>query len=120
MNKLLIHILTGVENPSRAVLGFLIAKTALEEGKEVTVFCAGEGVSCLHESTINEMQGVGLGKLSDYLSVLKKGGANLFASKMSANSRGITNQQLESLGFTPATPKMLVNIIFESDKVVVY
>ena len=60
------------------------------------------------------------GKLSDYLSVLKNGGANLLASKMSANSRGITNQQLESLGFTPATPKMLVNIIFESAKIVVY
>ena len=58
----------------------------------------------------NEMQGVGLGKLSDYLSVLKNGGAKLYASKMSANSRGIKNEQLESLGFTPATPKMLVSI----------
>ena len=120
MDKLLIHIITGVENPSRSVLGFLIAKTALEEGKDVTVFCAGEGVSCLHESTINEMQGVGLGKLSDYLSVLKNGGAKLYASKMSANSRGIKNEQLESLGFTPATPKILVNITFESDKILIY
>ncbi|MFL2767289.1 MAG: DsrE family protein [Dehalococcoidia bacterium] len=98
----------------------LLPKTALEEGKEVTVFCAGEGVSSLHASTINEMQGVGLGKLSDYLSILKHGGANLYASKMSANSRGIDNEQLESLGFTPATPKMLVNITFESDKILVY
>ena len=59
-------------------------------------------------------------KLSDYLSVLKNGGAKLYASKMSANSRGIKNEQLESLGFTPATPKMLVSITFESDKILIY
>ena len=89
MDKLLIHIITGVENPSRAVLGFLIAKTALEEGKEVTVFCAGEGVSSLHASTINEMQGVGLGKLSDYLSILKNGGCKIAAGNTISFNKGL-------------------------------
>ena len=67
MGKLLVHIITGVENPSRSVLGFLVAKTALEDGHEVSVFCAGDGVTSLHEITTNEMQGVGLGTLSDNL-----------------------------------------------------
>ena len=80
MNKLLVHIITGVENPSRSVLGFLVAKSAIEDGNEVTIFCAGDGVTSLHEITTNEMQGVGLGTLSDHLNVLKDKGAKLYAS----------------------------------------
>jgi len=120
MGKLLIHIITGVDNPSRAVLGFAVAKAALDDGHEVSVFCAGDGVTSLQEITINEMQGVGLGKLSDHLSALKNGGANLYASKMSAKARGINPEQLESLGFTPATPNKLVEICFDTDRTIVY
>ena len=47
MNKLLVHIITGVENPSRSVLGFLVAKSAIEDGNDVTIFCAG-AVSYTH------------------------------------------------------------------------
>ena len=44
-----------------------MAKTALEDGHEVSVFCAVDGVTSLHEITTNEMQGVGLGNyLSTY------------------------------------------------------
>tara|TARA_B110000116_G_scaffold258157_1_gene259015 strand:+ start:558 stop:920 length:363 start_codon:yes stop_codon:yes gene_type:complete len=120
MSKLLVHIITGVENPSRAVLGFAVAKAALHDGHDVTVFCAGDGVSSLHEITTTEMQGVGLGKLSDYLTTLKNEGASLYASKMSAKARGISPDQLESLGFKPATPNKLVELCFDNDRTLVY
>ena len=120
MGKLLVHIITGVENPSRSVLGFLVAKTALEDGHEVSVFCAGDGVTSLHEITTNEMQGVGLGTLSEHLSALKDGGATLYASGKSAKARGINPEQLESLGFTPATPNMLIDLCFDADRTIVY
>ena len=55
MDKLLVHIITGVENPSRSVLGFLVAKSAIEDGNDVTIFCAGDGVTSLHEITTSEM-----------------------------------------------------------------
>ena len=71
MGKLLVPIITGVENPSRSVLGFLVAKSAIEDGNEVTIFCAGDGVTSLHDITTKEMQGVGLGTLSDHLDELK-------------------------------------------------
>ena len=72
MGKLLVHIITGVENPSRSVLGFLVAKSAIVDGNVVSIFCAGDGVTSLHEITTKEMQGVGLGKLSDHLDELKE------------------------------------------------
>ena len=120
MNKLLVHIITGVENPSRSVLGFLVAKSAIEDGNDVTIFCAGDGVTSLHEITTSEMQGVGLGTLADHLVVLKEKGAKLYASGKSAQARGITKEQLEFLGFTPATPNKLVELTFEADRVLIY
>ena len=36
MGKLLVHIITGVENPSRSVLGFLVAKSAIDDGNAVS------------------------------------------------------------------------------------
>ena len=120
MGKLLVHIITGVENPTRAVLGFLVAKSAIDDGHDVTIFCAGDGVTSLHQITVTEMQGVGLGTLAEHLEVLKEKGANLYASGKSAQARGITKEQLESLGFTPATPNKLVELTFEADKVLIY
>ena len=94
MGKLLVHIITGVENPSRSVLGFLVAKSAIEDGNEVTIFCAGDGVTSLHEITTKEMQGVGLGTLSDHLEELKNKGANLYASGKSAQARAVSYTHL--------------------------
>ena len=38
MASLLIHITAGPNDPTRAALGFLVAKTAAEEGHEVNMF----------------------------------------------------------------------------------
>ncbi len=37
-SNILVHITKGPENPTRAALGFLADKTALEEGHTVTIF----------------------------------------------------------------------------------
>ena len=41
MAKLLIHLATGPENPTRGALALLVARTAAEEGHAVQVFIAG-------------------------------------------------------------------------------
>ena len=48
------------------------------------IFCAGDGVTSLNDITTKEMQGVGLGTLSDHLEELKQKGASLYASGKSA------------------------------------
>ena len=45
MSRLLVHIATGPENPTRAALGLLVAKTALAAGHDVDLFFAGDGVA---------------------------------------------------------------------------
>ena len=36
--KMLVHVTQGPENPTRAALAFLVAKTAIDEGDVVTLF----------------------------------------------------------------------------------
>ena len=42
MTRLLVHIATGPENPTRAALGLLVARTALAKGDDVDLFFAKE------------------------------------------------------------------------------
>ena len=58
--------------------------------------------------------------IRDSLSALKDGGAALYASRKSAKARGINPEQLESLGFTPATPNILIDLCFDADRTIVY
>jgi predicted peroxiredoxin len=37
MAKILVHITQGPEHPTRAALGFLVAKAALDEGHDVSL-----------------------------------------------------------------------------------
>jgi predicted peroxiredoxin len=52
MSSFLIHTATGPENPTRAALGLLVARTALEEGHEVAVFLPGDAVDLLRPARL--------------------------------------------------------------------
>ncbi len=52
--------------------------------------------------------------------MLKEKRAKLYASGKSAQASAISKEQLESLGFTPATPNKLVELTFEADRVLIY
>jgi len=44
MAKILVQLTIGPENPTRAALAFLVAKSAIEEGHSVSLFLAGDAV----------------------------------------------------------------------------
>jgi predicted peroxiredoxin len=54
MSKILVHVTCGPENPTKAALGFLVAKAAVEEGHEVSMFLAGDGVQLLGDSLLDK------------------------------------------------------------------
>jgi hypothetical protein len=49
MAKILVHVTHGPEHPTRAALGFMIARCAVEEGHTVSVFLAGDAVQLLRD-----------------------------------------------------------------------
>ena len=120
MGRLLVHIATGPENPTRAALGLLVARTARGAGHDVDVFIAGDGVALLRPETIDAGHGIGTGSFREHVDALVAGGATLYASGMSSKARGLTVDSLAGLPVTLAPPDKLVELTFAADRVLTY
>ena len=118
--KILVHITQGPENPTRAALGFLVAKTAIEEGHTVTLFLAGDAVKLLQDSVLNNLTGLGTGKLRDHYEVITKGNGKFYLSGNSSKARGITEADLKGKPVEFALPNVLVRLSVESDRMFTY
>lgn len=114
--RLLVHIATGPENPTRLALGLLVARTALAEGHAVDVFVAGDAVHVVRDDTRAAVQGIGTGSAAEHWQALRDGGARLYASGMSSKARGVAADD----GVEMAPPDVLVRLIAEADRVVSY
>jgi predicted peroxiredoxin len=120
MGRLLVHIATGPENPTRAALGLLVARTALAAGHTVDLFLAGDGVSVLRPETLDAGQGIGTGSLREHVDALVAGGATLYASGLSSKARGIGPDALGGVPVTMAPPDRLIELAFAADRVISY
>jgi uncharacterized protein len=86
--KILIHLTQGPENPTKAALAFLVARTAIEEGHTINMFLAGDAVQLIRDGVLESLIGLGTGKLKDHFDVIVKSGATIYLSGMSAQGRG--------------------------------
>ena len=118
--KLLIHITVGPENPTRAALGFLTARTAIEEGHSVTLFLAGDAVQLLRNNVLDNLAGLCTGKLREHYDAIVSKGGKFYLSGMSSKARGITQDDLKNKPAEFAMPDVLVRLSIESDKMFVY
>jgi predicted peroxiredoxin len=87
--NVLVHLATGPENPSRAALALLVARTAAEEGHTVQVFLAADAVQLVRPETAEAVQGVGTGSFSEHWDALVAAGVPIFISGMSSKARGV-------------------------------
>jgi predicted peroxiredoxin len=120
MPRLLVHIATGPENPTRAALALLVARSALSAGHDVDLFIAGDGVGILRPETLDAGQGIGTGGFREHIDALLAGGATIYASGMSSKARGLGPDGLGGLPVTMAPPDRLVELAFGADRVLVY
>jgi len=61
--KILVHLTHGPEHPTRAALAFFVARAALEEGHQATLFLAGDAVQLLRDAVLDALVGLGTGLL---------------------------------------------------------
>lgn len=120
MGHLLVHITSGPEDPSRATLGFLVARQAAEDGHRVSVFLGLEAVALLRESVMDSLTGFGTGSLRDHYQAAVESGARLYVSAMSSTVRGISEIHLEGKPAELILPTQLVELTFEADRVLCY
>jgi len=120
MATLLVHVTHGPESPTRAALGFLVARTALEEGHEVTLFLAGDAVQLLRDAVLDNLSGLGTGSLRDSYEAIVAGGGRFYLSGMSSKGRGVTDADLDGKPAELAPPARLVQLAVESDSTLTY
>jgi uncharacterized protein len=118
--KILIHITQGLENPTKAALGFLIAKTALEEGHTVNIFLAGDAVKLLQDTVLNTLTGLGTGKLREHYDAIVKNNGKFYLSGNSSKARNVTADDIKGKPAEFALPTVLLRLSLESDRQFTY
>ncbi len=120
MAKILVHATHGPENPTRVALAFLVAKSAVDEGHEVTMFLAGEAAQLLRDAVLDNLVGLGTGKLREHYDALVAGGARFYVSGMSGKARGVGESDLAGKPAEMAMPTVLVRLALENDRMFTY
>ncbi|MGH8946718.1 MAG: DsrE family protein [Acidimicrobiia bacterium] len=120
MGSLLVHITHGPEAQTRAALGFLVAKAGVEAGHEVTMFLAGDAAYLVKDEVVASLRGIGTGALEESLAAVVEAGIPIFVSGMSAQSRGVTDTDLNAKNASFAMPSKLVELTFSADRVLTY
>jgi uncharacterized protein len=116
MAKILVHITRGPEDPTRAALGFLVAKAAADDGHEVTLFLAADAVQLLREPVLDSLVGLGTGSLRESYDALVAAGATFYVSGMSSKARGFEPEGVAQA----AMPSKLIELALDHDRVLTY
>ncbi len=120
MASILVHITHGPEHPTRAALGFHVAKAAIEDGHSVTLFLAGDGVQLMRDGAIDNVKGLGTGNLRELYDVVAASGTKIYLSGMSSKARGLSEEELAGKNYQFATPSDLVRLAVEHDRMFAY
>lgn len=120
MSKILVQVTHGPEQPTRVALAFLVAKTAMEEGHSVSVFLAGDAVQLMREAVLDNLVGLGTGKLREHYDAIVAGGGRFYLSGMSSKARGVTDADLSGKPAEFAMPNVLVRLSLEHDRLFTY
>ncbi|MEN9789356.1 MAG: hypothetical protein RLZZ473_1420 [Pseudomonadota bacterium] len=118
--RFLLHVTNGPDDPTKAALAFLVARTALEEGHPVDVYLAGDAVSLLKDEVLASVTGLGTGKLADHYKVIVDKGGRFHLANNSSKARGLTEADLQGKPAAFANATGFVRLASQADKVLVY
>lgn len=119
-SRILVHLTSGPENPTRAALAFLVARTAVEQGHTVSMFLAGDAVQLLRDAALDHVAGLGTGKLREHFDIITKGGGRFYLSGMSSSARGITAAELQGKPAELSPPAILLKLALDHDRMFTY
>lgn len=120
MPSILVHVTSGPEAPTRAALAFAVARAALDEGHQVTLFLAGDAVQLLRTAVLDQLSGLGTGNLRELYDAIVAKGGRIFVSGGSSKARGVTDDDLRGKPAEFAGPPQLVRLSLEHDRVFTY
>ena len=120
MSKILVHVTHGPEHPTRAALAFMIAKSAIDEGHTVTLFLAGDAVQLIRDAVLDNLVGLGTGKLRELYDAIVAGGGRFYLSGLSSKGRGVSESDLSGKPAEMVMPNVLVRLALDHDRMFTY
>ena len=120
MAKILVHMTGGSDDATVDALGFLVARTGLEQGHDVSVFLAGDAVTLLTDRKLQIVEGKGTGKLREHYDAIVAAGGRFYLSGMSSKARKIEDKHIAGKPAEFAMPDVLVRLAVEADTVFTY
>jgi predicted peroxiredoxin len=125
--KILVHLTHGPEHPTRAALALLVARSAVAEGHTVSLFLAGDAVQLVRPAVLDNLVGLGTGRLREHYDTLVGAGCKFYLSGMSCKSRGVALEDVDSGSAGTARPQLemampeaLVRLSLEHDRMFTY
>ncbi len=113
MEKVLVVLSCGTDNPNRATRALFFAMVAKKEGKDTAVFLLDEGVYLAKKGIVENLQAATGDKADDHLSYLQEFEVPIYVCTPCAVSRGITEDDLIE-GASMATGGMMISMVCES------
>jgi predicted peroxiredoxin len=120
MASILVHLTHGPEHPTRAALGFLVAKAAIDEGHSVTMFLAGDAVQLIRDGVLDNLVGLGTGNLRELFNAIAASGSKIYLSGMSSKARGLDPHAVAGKPVEMAMPNVLVKLALQHDRMFTY
>lgn len=118
--RILVHVTHGPEAPTRAALAFNVARSALQQGHQVTLFLAGDAVQLIRDDVLDNLAGLGTGSMRQLYDGIVSDGGKFFLSGGSSKARGVTEADLADRPATFAGPDQLVRLALEHDRMFTY
>lgn len=120
VSSLLVHVTCGPESPTKAALAVFVAAAAVEAGHETHLFLAGDAVQLVRQPVLDALVGVGTGRLREHFDKFVSGGGRLYLSGASCAARGVGEPDLNGLAHEKGNPSVLVRLVMECDRNLVY
>lgn len=87
--KVMITVTSGTDDPTRATLGMLAAKAAVEQGHEVTVWLQGEAVTLANRYVYFSVVGVNMPPMKDAVEFLVSNKIPLWVCQACGKGRNV-------------------------------
>jgi predicted peroxiredoxin len=91
--KVLINLTTGLEDPERVMIAFLVATAALDQGKQVVIFSTKEAVRLGLPGVATGVACEGCPPIERLFAQFAEGGGELWLCPFCVNARGLGDEE---------------------------
>jgi len=120
MADILIIATRGVEDPTRAGLGFLLAKGAVEEGHQVSIVLVGDGSLLMKPALRESVTPLGLPPLKELFQFSVDHKVPMYVGGLCGKARGVSDEDLQTGNASWIDPKRLATLVAEHDRNVTF